>query len=709
MRSQVHTARGGFRDSLPYGVKYNSNFQPFVRKRDVSDGDDDSLTREPEMVRAYRDTWELGLHSYLTYLRNRFLVARELLSERGSIFVQTNDERIHHVREVLEEVFGEENFVSDIAYVTTSGRASSTLDNVADRLLWYAKDRAHLKYVPLWRPRSEKTLSEQYTMLDVLGGSPRRMTKRELLGADLLPQGARRFMPDNISSTGASEAGSTPFTFEGRTYTLPANTHWKTTAQGMERLAAASRLFPIGSRLRYKRFADDFPFVPFTNVWDDTVISGFSAEKLYVVQTNTKVIERCLLMTTEPGDLVLDPTCGSGTTAYVAERWGRRWITVDVSRVPVALARQRLLTATYPYYELQDPARGPSGGFVYRRRQNPKGEEVGGIVPRITLDSIAKDEPPTEEVLPDRPEAQSRVTRVTGPFCVEATIPTTLDERGMAGSSSRDNDSDRFADRLVDVLRRNPVLQLSRRETLTLDNVRRPAKALTISAEASLGRDGARVALVVGPENAAVSERLVYEGAREAHARSFDRLLVIGLAIESAARELVDRCDDLVDIPATYVQATPDLVMGDLLKTMRSSQIFSVTGLPDVAVVHLAADEPGGPSRWQVELRGLDVFDPVSMQVAHRSGDDVPAWLLDTDYNGMCFHVSQAFFPRTSAWDSLKSALRGEFEDAVWEHLAGTTSAPFVAGESGKVAVKVIDDRGNELLVVKDLEVEDPR
>jgi adenine-specific DNA-methyltransferase len=408
-------------------------------------------------------------------------------------------------------------------------------------------------------------------------------------------------------------------------------------------------------------------------------------------------------MTTDPGDLVLDPTCGSGTTAYVAEQWGRRWITIDTSRVPLALARQRLLTATFPYYELQDPGRGPAAGFVYKRRQNAKGEEVGGIVPHVTLKSIANDEPPAEEVLVDRPEVDSKITRVTGPFVVEATIPTPVDTPDEEESSVDGGDSS-FADRMLEVLRRNPVLHLGGNRTITVKNVRPPAKSLTLNAEAALEPDDAPVAFLFGPENGAISERLVYEAAREAHARSYEQLIIAGFAIEAGARELVEKCESLVGIPATYVQATPDIAMGDLLKTMRSSQIFSVAGLPDVAIEELPPEEPGGPARYQVELLGLDVFDPTTMQVDHRAGVDVPAWLLDTDYNEMCFHVSQAFFPRTSAWDSLKRALKGEFEDSVWEHLSGTRSAPFVAGDTGTVAVKVIDDRGNELLVVKSLD-----
>jgi adenine-specific DNA-methyltransferase len=476
---------------------------------------------------------------------------------------------------------------------------------------------------------------------------------------------------------------------------------------------------------------------PITNVWTDTGTSGFADPKLYVVQTNTRVVERCLLMTTDPGDLVLDPTCGSGTTAYVAEQWGRRWITADVSRVPLALARQRLLTATYAWYELTDDERGPAGGFVYKRKQNSKGEEVGGIVPHVTLKSIANDEPPAEEVLVDRPEVVAGITRVTGPFTVEATIPTPdgwEDDAAprcataVTAVAHGPGTDPSFPNRLLEVLRRSPVLHLGGKQTVTLRNVRPPAGSLSLSAEAVVDatapgqsptlaeavREAAEqgggllpltpkpVAFVFGPENGAVSERLVYEAAREAHAKGYTHLYVLGFAIQPNARALVEQCREVVGVPATYVQATPDLLMGDLLKNLRSSQIFSVCGLPEVAVKKLKSKKDG-PVRYQVALLGLDVFDPVTMEADHRRGDDVPAWLLDTDYNGLCFHVCQAFFPRTGAWENLKKALRGEYDEGVWDHLAGTTSAPFEAGEHGRVAVKVIDDRGNELLVVKNL------
>jgi adenine-specific DNA-methyltransferase len=336
---------------------------------------------------------------------------------------------------------------------------------------------------------------------------------------------------------------------------------------------------------------------------------------------------------------------------------------------------------------------------------------------------------PEEEVMVDRPEVVSGITRVTGPFCVEGTIPAPLDweaEASEATGMEATGDHGTFVDRMLEVLRKSPVLHVGGGKTVTLKNVRPPAKTLSLSAEALVpangnggddremttvikspllasGTAGRPVALVFGPENGAVSEKLVYEAAREAHGKNYTHLFVIGFAIQPNARKLVDDCEAAMGIPATYIQATPDLMMGDLLKNMRSSQIFSVCGLPEIKLTRVTAAAKGELEKYQVRLQGLDVFDPATMETIHRQGDDVPAWFLDTDYNGLCFHVSQAFFPRTGAWESLKKALKGLYEDSVWDHLAGTESAPFEAGEHGQVAVKVIDDRGNELLVVKSL------
>ena len=700
----------------PYGVKFGSNFQPFVRKRDVSHNDDEDLTREPEMVQAYRDTWELGLHSYLTYLRDRLLLARDLLTTSGSIFVQISDENLHQVREVMDEVFGVANFCGLIAFRTTGGQSTSLLSTSTDFLLWYSKEKDlakkhfHTPTIPKLGGAGDG--SGQYTLVEPMDFSsdPRPMTDDELDGKEPIPSGWRVLAHDTLYSQGApSDPVDLEFEWRGRKYRCPTNSHWKPGVKsgGMSRLAAANRLMLVGNTLRYKRYVTDYPVYELDNIWNDTARSGFARKKEYVVETSTKVLERCLLMTTDPGDLVLDPTCGSGTTAYVGEQWGRRWITIDTSRVPLALARQRLLTATFPWYELKDISRGPAGGFVYKRKQNKKGEEVGGIVSHITLGSIANNEPPAEEVLVDRPEVENGITRVSGPFCVEATIPTPVDWEGDgvedSGSVSVESYGS-FVDRMLEVLRKSPVLRLEGNKTVTFKNVRPPAKSLSLSAEALVanGQDKP-VVLVFGPENGAVSEKLVYEAAKEANGKSYTHLYVIGFAIQPNARTLVEKCSDVMGVPATYVQATPDLMMGDLLKNMRSSQIFSVCGQPEVQVTRHKEKGASGETLCQVELLGLDVFDPITMEVTHRSGNDVPAWFLDIDYNDLCFHVSQAFFPRTSAWDNLKKALKGEYEEGVWDHLSGTTSAPFEAGEHKQIAVKVIDDRGNELLVVKKL------
>ncbi len=689
----------------PYGVRFGSNFQPFVRKRDVSHGDDEDMTREPEMVQAYRDTWELGLHSYLTYLRDRLLVARELLHATGSVFVQISDENLHNVRELLDEVFGSENFCSVIPFIKMGVQTSTLLPTNYDFLLWYARDRERVKYRQLF---SEKTFGlegdEQYRYIELPDGQRRRLTSKETNSEDL-PQGSRFFRASPLISAGFRQNTTVSFKFEGKEFHPGMEHNWKTTTEGLSRLAGAKRLMVVGSGLYYVRYIDDFPAFPLSGMWTDTAASGFSDPKLYVVQTTTKVIRRCLLMTTEPGDLVLDPTCGSGSTAFCAEEWGRRWITIDTSRVPLALARQRLLTATFPWYELNDEARGPISGLRYKRRQNKKGEEVGGIVPHVTLKSIANNEPPEEEILIDRPEQNSSITRVSGPFCFEATIPTPLDfeEQKPASTTVASESSESFVDRMLEILRKSPVLRLEGNKTVTVRNVRPPAKTLSLSAEAMVPNGTEKpVAFVFGPENGAVSEKLVYEAAREAHAKSYSHLYVIGFAIQPNARLLIDKSAEVVGIPATYVQATPDLMMGDLLKNMRSSQIFSVCGLPEVEVRRVKSKN-GAPKHFEVELLGLDVFDPIEMANHKSKGEDVPAWFLDTDYNDMCFHVSQAFFPRTGAWESLKKALRGEYEESVWDHLAGTVSAPFEAGNQSQIAVKVIDDRGNELLIVKSL------
>jgi adenine-specific DNA-methyltransferase len=411
----------------PYGIKYGSNFQPYVDKRDVKDKDED-LASTPETIKAFRDTWEMGIHSYLTYLRNRLLLVRELLADSGSVFVQISDENVHHVRELCDEVFGVGNFVAMIYYRTTGGFETNDLSRVGDFIIWYAKDKSCQKYHQLFNDKDSVT-HEHYGHIEMPDGTRRAMTPDERKGLVSLPNNAKIYTSVSMCSAGAASV-STPFEFDGKTYFPPSGWHWKPIYPvGLKRLVAAKRVAALGNTLRYIHYLDDFPLVKITNLWADLMGAD---DKAYVVQTNVKVIQRCMLMTTDPGDIVLDITCGSGTTAYVAEQWGRRWITCDTSRVAVQLAKQRLMTAVYDYYRLADEKRGVSGGFVYK------------TVPHVTLKSIANDEPPKTETLYDRPEIDKNKVRVAGPFNVEALpapvgarVVTPLDAGGATSQPKR--------------------------------------------------------------------------------------------------------------------------------------------------------------------------------------------------------------------------------------------------------------------------------
>jgi adenine-specific DNA-methyltransferase len=647
----------------PYGVKFGSNFQPFVRKRDVTHGKDDEMIREPEMVKAYRDTWELGLHSYLTYLRDRLLLARELLTESGSIFVQISDENIHHVRELMDEVLGAENFVSMIGYKTAVGMGARTIDRVFDSLLWYAKERESVKFSRLFLPTEiGREGASRYKWIESPQGNSRLMTKEERDDPALIPDGWRAFRDQGLTSRSGSSTTTIPFTHEGRTF-RPTSGGWRTNLTGLQKLAKSNRLLVTGNSLSYKKFFSDFPALALPNMWADTGggITSRADPKIYAVQTSTKVIQRCMLMTTDPGDLVLDPTCGSGTTAYVAEQWGRRWITCDTSRVPLALARQRLLTATFPWYELKEPKSGPAGGFVYQRRQNRKGEEVGGLVPRITLKSIANDEEPETVTLVDKPEQNNKVTRVCGPFSVEATVQAAgsmLEEQdGVKEMAAAYENPRAYLDRMIEVLRQSKTLRLPKNKALELAQVR-PLSAedyehLHAEAVEQNGQDR-RIAVMFGPQDGAIGSATVLEAAREAWYSKFDALYLFGFAIQAKARELVENHGKL-KIPCTYVAVTPDVVMSDLLKTSKTSEIFSITGLPDVDFKPNGEQTPDGRPLYQVELLGLDIFRPHDLETESIHAENLPCWMLDTDYNSMVFMARQVFFPKTSAWTTCRS------------------------------------------------------
>lgn len=737
----------------PYGIRFGSNFQPFVKKpRNVEHNDDNNITREPEMVRAYRDTWQLGEHSFLTYLRDRFLLARELLTKSGSLFVQISDDNLHNVRHLLGSIFGPENFIVTIPFKKKGGQRGNLIDPINDYIVWIAKDidACQTSYSQFYMKNDlDADTAETFNYVELPDG--RIMTLKQISDADgagidyrdeprkLLAAhpGARLFASTELTNEGYRKNQSLIYHHNGQPFDpgLAKGNCWKHTARtddgspcGMDLLAAAGRLFVAKSQLRFKRYLSDFGYEALSNWWDGV---GGAKNRVYVVQTNEEVIKRCMLMTTKPGDLVLDPTCGGGTTSVVAEEWGRRWITIDASRVPLSLTRQRLLTRIFPFYRLMDDAVGPAGGFCYSRRLNRDGEEVGGIVPHITSSTIANSEPPTETVIVDRPDDDSRYLRVTGPFVVEASIPRSMDFDAIEAEPTAESQAQQsYVDRMTEVLRKAPIIRLAGNRMVELKNVRPPTRSLALHAEAmvevtaegqkatladaiaaadeqNIGRlplSRRPVAIVFGPENGAVTEAQVYASAREAFAKSYSHLYVIGFAIQPNAQKLVEECEDVVGLPATWIPATPDLMMGDLLKNMRSSQIFAVAGRPDVRLSTNSGGKPSAPVRYQVELRGLDTFDPVTMAVDQMRGDDVPCWMLDPDYNGLVFHGVQVFFPRTGAWNSLKTALHATHDPAVWDYLAGTTSAPFEAGEHRQIAVKVIDDRGNELMVVKKLD-----
>lgn len=684
----------------PYGVKFGSNFQPFVRNNKVNPSDkDEELIREPEMVKAYRDTWELGIHSFLSYLKDRFLLAKELLSESGSIFVQISDKNLNHVKSLLDEVFGSENLISIITLQKTSHQESEFIPRVSDYIVYYAKNKSSVKYNQIFGLRSILDVDySKYRKAENKSGDIINLTKEQRENPLLIPEGFKPFRDDvTLTQDGEASEGQVPFFVNGKTYYPGRGRHWRTGASGRERLVELNRVIAGDKRPFYKTYWDDVPLRPLNNNWHD--LKG-AQNKIYVVQTNTEAVKRCLLMSTSPGDLIFDPNCGSGTTAFVAEQWGRRWITCDTSRVPLALARQRLLTSTFPWYDLKEPGRGPSAGFVYKRKQSRKGEEIGGLVPRVTLGSLANSLEPETITLVDRPETKSSITRVCGPFTVEATIQAahSLEVEGatQAAEQAAGYNARSYLDRMIDILRRSHNLRLPGNRSLKLEQVRVLDNDF-LHAEA-MDEQEQRIAIVFGPEDGAISSDQVFEAASEAYFLKYSQLFFFGFAIQAKARELVDDRKRL-RLPCTYISVTPDVAMDDLLKTSHTDQLFSITGLPDARVVS-AGLRDDGKALYQVELLGLDTFRPDTMATESVEPENLPCWMLDTSYNGMAFCASQVFFPRTGAWGNLQKSLKGKFNDSVWEHLAGTTSEAFVTDSRGQIAIKVIDERGNELMRV---------
>jgi len=709
----------------PYGIKFGSNWQVSTRKRDVKDGSAGDATRQPEQIKAFRDTWKLGIHSYLAYLRDRLVVARDLLTETGSIFVQIGDENVHLVRCLMDEVFGSENFVALIPFVKTTGKGATYLDIINDYLVWYANAHVCLKYRQLFRPRSRQSLAGAYTWIEEPEGSCRRLTRQELeADEDALP--GRRLMASSFVSQSGGENSRFQVEFDGRHYLPSAGTFWKTNREGFEKLKNAGRLLGVSNTLTYKRYANDYPMMAVTGWWDDMKESTFAVDKIYAVQTYTKIVERCLLMTTDPGDLVLDPTCGSGTTAYVAEQWGRRWITVDTSRVALALARTRLMAAKYPYYLLADSPEGIKKEAELTGRTPPDYKTAGDIkkgfvykrVPHITLKSIANNPDIKEgmtraeidaaiarhadaEILYDQPYEDNKRIRVTGPFTVESLSPhrvVAMDEERPAAEIEAQKEAGvgQFETMILDNLKKAGVQNTVKNERLMFDRLD-PYAGEWLHAEGEYTeKDGTskRVAVCIGPEHGTVAPELVKDAAKEAvKGVGFNLLIVCGFAFDPHVSEEAKRYGKLNVLIA---HMSPEFLMSDeLLQKTGAGNLFMVFGEPDVDI---RKQEDG---KIVAEIKGVDVYDPTTGQVRNSSTDDIACWFIDTDYNEESFFVRHAYFTGAEEpYDKLKRALRAEIDEAAWSSLYSTVSRPFDPPKTGKIAIKVINHYGDEVLKV---------
>jgi adenine-specific DNA-methyltransferase len=763
----------------PYGIKFNSNFQWSTTSRDVKDGKAEHITREPEMVKAFRDTWRDGIHSYLTYLRDRLTVARDLLTESGSIFVQIGDENVHRVRVLLDEVFGDTNHISQIAFTKTTGKASGALDSTCDYLLWYAKGRERLKFRKLFKARS---LIEDNNVRFVEGptGQRRPMSKEEATGAAAIPEGFRPYRYGDLTSARPSQANDVQqFSFQGKRYD-PGKRTFSTNNSGLSRLARANRLFGIGNSLTFVRYFDDFTVKLHSNSWDDTGISGFGDPKLYVVQTLSKVIERCILMTTDPGDLVLDPTCGSGTTAAVSEQWGRRWITIDTSRVALALARARIMGARYPYYLLADSRDGQSKvaevcrsapsnqptqgnirhGFVYERvphiglRSIANNAEIDVIWDRWqgTLEPLrenlnatlkkswqewevprdADDHWPTAakqahsdwwtarisrqreidasiaakaefEYLYDKPYEDKKKVRVAGPFTVESLSPHRtlgVDENDELIDPQADEAASKlgygakkdFAGMILENLKAAGVQQAHKQDKITFTALN-PWPGVFVCAEGRYleGATEKRAGIFIGPEFGTVQRADLVEAAREAADAGFDVLIACAFNFEAHTTEFTK----LGRVPVLKARMNADLHMAEDLKNTGKGNLFVVFGEPDIDLI----TENDGKVR--VKVKGVDVFDPSTGEVRSDGADGIACWFIDTDYNEESFFVRHAYFlGANDPYNALKTTLKAEIDADAWATLNSDTSRPFDKPKSGRIAVKVINHLGDEVMKV---------
>ncbi len=673
----------------PYGIKYNSNFQPFTNKRDVKDKDDDSIPAEPEMVKAFRDTWEIGVHSYLTGLKDRLLLARELLHESGSVFVQISDENVHLIRNILDEVFNKNNFVSIIPFrKKTMPLGTVLLEQMYDFVLWYASDKEKIKYRKLFLDYSVQG-NKDYGFYQMPDGKEFQMSTEEISDHSSLPVGARVFLKKSLRATGKNDSGNFTYAFNGKDYT-PDGNGYGTTYEGMKNLELNNRISVKGNMLTYKLFADDFPVTSLLSTWTDTV---GPQDKIYVVQTSDKVIQRCMLMSTDPGDLALDITCGGGTTAFVAEQWGRRWVTCDTSRVAIQLAKQRLMTAKFDYYEMFQSEEGVSSGFKYK------------TVSHITLGSIANNELSKIETLYDQPLIVKNKVRVSGPFTVEAVpgIRTKPIEGNLPDVSDKTNPTNPVSEKLTDYLDsiRSSGVRSYHNEGITFNSVE-PAEGFNeIHAFGNIDSSGQfkRCAIVFGPDYAPMEQTQIERTMDEIRdmVEKPDMVIFCSYAFDPEASKDIDNIK-ITGLQILKAQMNTDLLTKDLKKKANTDKPFWLIGEPDIEI------QKTKDGKYQVEVRGFDYYDPRTQELKAGSTDKIAVWMLDTDYDNRSLFPSQIFFPMQDAkrdWTKLAKALNGNVDEELLEQYTGTVSIPFMPSEKRIIAVKIVDDRGVEMLIVK--------
>lgn len=694
----------------PYGIKYNSNFQPFLNKRDVKDNNDADIPAEPEMIQAFRDTWELGVHSYLTHLRNRLLLAKDLLHESGSCFIQISDENLHHVREICAEIFDEKNFIAIIPFrKKTMPLGGNLIEQMYDFIIWYAKDLEKIKYRKLFLNYFVEG-NKDYNWYELPDATEHQMTDEQIKDHTKLPKDARVFLKKSLRASGINPSGMFTYRFRGKDYP-PTSSGYATDEYGMKNLEKNNRLTIKGNLLTFKYFSNDFPVTVLLANWNDT--TG-SQNKIYVVQTTELVLQRCILMSTDPGDLVFDPTCGSGTTAFVAEQWGRRWITCDTSRVAVALAKQRLMTAKFDYYQLAHPEEGISSGFTYK------------TVPHTTLGSIAQNEPSKNETLYDQPHVDKNKIRVTGPFTVEA-VPSLrtkpFDGSGMKlslkGNELARNGETSTLYEWIDELKATgiratggKVVSFGRIEPMSGTKYLHAEGELLISNLQPAGKTQTteqpsiimeRAVVSFGPDYGPMDQRQVEEAMQEAMTLADVPRYVIFAAFHFDPETAKDI--DLINQSGTgfivlKAQMSVDLLTSDLRKKRSSNQSYWLIGQPDV---ELTKNSDG---TYQLQVKGFDYYNPVTGEIESGSDKQIALWMLDTDYDEQSILPEQIFFPMKDSnrdWTKLAKALNGTVDEDLLDLFTGTVSLPFEVGEHKKIAIKIIDNRGIESFVVKSL------